>query len=122
MPMKLTPRRVAATILVLCGAALLGPGILARSVELSIAGFACWFAALLAPGLSSSELGGGSVDVLLQHKDDVDRCILGQLQRQRPLPIKASGMTDSATVFLRMRGIYWAARTGRPPPCWSFSH
>ncbi len=57
--------------------------------------------------LRAEEFGGGSVEALIRHKNDLDNRILGQINRRRPLPVQAAGFSSTAVLFMKLRRIYW---------------
>jgi hypothetical protein len=73
------------------------------------------------PVFRPEEFGGGSVEALIRHTEQLDERILGQISRRRPLPTYATGFSPTAMIFLRLRGIYWANQAGRLAPAWTAS-
>jgi hypothetical protein len=71
------------------------------------------------PVFRAEEFGGGSIEALTQHTDDLDNRILGHINRRRSLLVHATGFSPTAMIFMRLRGIYCASQAGRMAPTWA---
>jgi GT2 family glycosyltransferase len=72
-----------------------------------------------APVIRAEEFGGGSVEALVRHSNNLDDRILRQIKRRRPLPVHATGFSPTAMIFMKLRCIYWSNQAGRLGPTWA---
>jgi GT2 family glycosyltransferase len=71
------------------------------------------------PVFRAEEFGGGSVEALIHHTNELDDRILCQIGRRRQLPVQVTGFSPTAMIVMKLRGIYLANQAGRLAPIWA---